>query len=539
MGVGALGYVGRGFDTVVLPALGRPLEETGCISCGQCVSVCPTGALQEHLPMKKQIPLETEETDTICGFCSMGCAQKTMTHGSLAVKAIPDPGGPVNAGVLCVNGRFGFSSACREEERISVPMLKVNGTVTGASYHDALVMTAKSMQSAARRYGSDAVAVAVSARFTTEEAYLAKKLADQLGAKIFSFSNRVCGLEPVLGLNASPNTMDELMGTEVILAVGFDAQANQVMRVKLMQAAKAGAQVVLINPVGYEQEHMEFAAKAVYTDNNPGFLKQVAKVLAETKTAASGKSPAQSAAEADAADLSSVADATVSDEAAEIAALYQNAKKAMIVFQQHVVSVSCAELIADIAVLSGHIGSPRDGIVMLKPKNNSQGLVQLGITAGAECLEGVKALLVLGENPDPEMVKNVEFLAVCDTHLTSLAREADVILPGTAPIHAEGSYINTERRFQMTHAALEPEAGFRNWQVICELAEALEMPFSCDAEDDIEREMADSLTWYREASEGEVIGGVLKPVKQVLTAVKDDVFAEPSANTDYLMDIIK
>ncbi len=545
MGVGALGYVGRGFDTVVLPALGRPLEEAGCISCGQCVSVCPTGALQEHLPMKKQIPLETEETDTICGFCSMGCAQKTMTHGSLAVKAIPDPDGPVNAGVLCVNGRFGFSSACREEERISVPMLKVNGTVTGASYHDALVMTAKSMQSAARRYGSDAVAVAVSARFTTEEAYLAKKLADQLGAKIFSFSNRVCGLEPVLGLNASPNTMDELMGTEVILAVGFDAQANQVMRVKLMQAAKAGAQVVLINPVGYEQEHMEFAAKAVYTDNNPGFLKQVAKVLAETKTAASGKSLAQSAAEADAADLqneaflSSVADAAVSNEAAEIAVLYQNAKKAMIVFQQHVVSVSCAELLADIAVLSGHIGSPRDGIVMLKPKNNSQGLVQLGITAGAECLEGVKALLVLGENPDPEMVKDVEFLAVCDTHLTSLAREADVILPGTAPIHAEGSYINTERRFQMTHAALEPEAGFRNWQVICELAEALEMPFSCDAEDDIEREMADSLTWYREASEGEVIGGVLKPVKQVLTAVKDDVFAEPSANTDYLMDIIK
>ncbi|MCD8108528.1 MAG: FAD-dependent oxidoreductase [Clostridiales bacterium] len=537
MGVGALGFVNRGFDTVVLPALGRHLEETGCISCGQCVSICPTGALQEHLPMKKQIPLETEETDTICGFCSMGCSQKIKTCGSLAVKALPDPDGPVNAGVLCVNGKFGFSSACREEDRICVPMMKTEGNEKTAegfvpvSYHDALVLIAKSMQSTARRYGSGAAAIAVSARFTTEEAYLAKKLADCLGAKIFSFSNCACGLEPVLGLNASPNTMDELMGTEVILAVGFDAQANQVMRVKLMQAAKAGAKVILINPVGYEQAHMEFVTKAVCTENNLDFLKQIAKALAGEGTAAGSQE--------DDAFLNSVADVVVSDEAAEIAGLYQKAKKAMIVFQQHAVSVPCAELLADIAALSGHIGSPRDGIVMLKPKNNSQGLTQLGITAGAECLDGVKALLVLGENPDPALVKDVEFLTVCDTHLTSLSCRADVILPGTAPIHAEGSYINTERRFQVTHAALEPEAGLNNWQLICELAEALEIPFSYDTEDDIERELAGELTWYREASEGEVIGGVLKPEKMALISVKNDVFAEPLANTDYLMDIIK
>ena len=52
MGVGALGLVKRGFDTVVMPALEQPLTETGCISCGQCVSVCPTGALQENLSWK-------------------------------------------------------------------------------------------------------------------------------------------------------------------------------------------------------------------------------------------------------------------------------------------------------------------------------------------------------------------------------------------------------------------------------------------------------------------------------------------------------
>lgn len=576
MGVGALGFVQRGFDTVVLPALGKPLEETGCISCGQCVSVCPTGALQEHLPMKKQIPLQTEEKDTICGFCSMGCAQKTETCGTLAVKAVPDQDGPVNQGVLCIGGKFGFSSSCKEENKLYTPLTKCAssasicaGCISRAeepacvkkdthsfvetNYHDALMLTAKSLESISRRYGSDAVAIAVSDRFTTEEAYVAKKLADRLQAKIFSFNNRACGLEPVLGLNSSPNTMDELASTEVILAVGFAASFNEVMRVKLMRAAKAGAKVVLINPVGYEQEHMSFVTKAIYTEDNLDFLKQLAKALlgsgasegsapgSKQSGAAStaGKNAAESEEEGYDAFAASVEDVVVSNEAAQIAEMYQKAKKAMIVFQQNVVSVACAELIADIAVISGHIGSPRDGIVMLKSKNNSQGLASLGITAGAESLDGVKALLVFGENPAPELVKDVEFLMVSDTHLTPITDVADVILPGTAPIHASGSYINTERRFQETNAALEPEVLFNNWQLICELAETLEICFPYDEEDDIRREMTTELLWYRDASEGEIIGRVLKPEKQVLVPARDAAFMDVMPNHDYLKDIIK
>lgn len=555
MGVGALGFVQRGFDTVVLPALGMPLAETGCISCGQCVSICPTGALQEHLPMKKQIPLQTEETDTICGFCSMGCAQKTDTCGSLAVKALPDPEGPVNHGVLCVGGKFGFSSACKEDNKLYAPLIKCAANLPGCegcisrseepacvrkdahsfvetSYHDALMRTAKSVESVARRYGNDAVAIAVSDRFTNEEAYAAKKLADSLQAKIFSFNNRACGLEPVLGLTSSPNTIAELDAAEVILAVGFEATANAVMRVRLMQAAKAGAKVILINPAGFEQEHMAFVSKTVYTENNLDFLKQIAKAMLEAD-----HSHAESAEgyEDFAASLAKVA---VSEEAAQIASLYQNAKKAMIVFQQNVISESCASLLADLAVISGHIGRPRDGIVMLKSKNNSEGLTQLGITAGAEALEGVKALLVFGENPKTDQVSGLEFLMVSDTHLTPVTDAADVILPGTAPIHANGSYVNTERRFQVTNAALDPEVLFNNWQLVGELARTLEISFPFDTDEDIQREMMTELSWYREASEGEIMGGVLKPAKQVLVPVTDETFADVMPNYDHLKDLI-
>ena len=74
MGVGALGLVHRGFDTVVKPNMEKPLIESGCVSCGQCVSVCPTGALQERTTMIKETPVDTVETDTTCSYCSVGCS---------------------------------------------------------------------------------------------------------------------------------------------------------------------------------------------------------------------------------------------------------------------------------------------------------------------------------------------------------------------------------------------------------------------------------------------------------------------------------
>lgn len=83
----------------------------------------------------------------------------------------------------------------------------------------------------------------------------------------------------------------------------------------------------------------------------------------------------------------------------------------MIVYQQNFLTVDGAKLVGDIAMLSGHIGSPRNGILMVKPKNNSQGLIDMGITAGREALEGVKALVVFGENADIDTT-GLEFLAV-------------------------------------------------------------------------------------------------------------------------------
>ena len=529
MGVGALGLVKRGFDTVVMPALEQPLTETGCISCGQCVSVCPTGALQENLSLEKSVPLDTEVTDTTCAYCSVGCSMHLETYGDMLVKALPDREGAVNKGLLCGRGKFGFDCSVMEGKLLE-PMARKEGKLTEVDYHEAFMLTAKKAEALAAKYGKDAVAVAVSDRYTNEEAYVIKKFADAIGAKTLCFNNRENGLEKVLGVNASPNTIDELLSAEVILCAGFIAKENQVIRLKLKEAAKNGAKVILINPEGYAQDHMSFVYQTVETDNTLGFLKGVAKALVDM-----GKGTGTEGYDEFKA---SVETAAVSDEAKAVAELYANAKKAMIVFQQNVVSTEAAVLLGDIAVVSGHIGKARDGVLMLKAKNNSQGIIDLGITAGAEALEGVKALLVFGEDPDTELLKNLVFLMVCDTHMTEVAKLADVVIPGTGFASTYGTFTNTERRLQVVEQAIEEDVVFSNWEVAAELAHVYEVEMPFDDVEDISDEMNDKLPVYRYAEMGEIYGGVLECKDVKLVAAADGEFVAPLHCTDHLMNMI-
>ena len=525
MGVGALGLVHRGFDTVVKPNLEKPLALSGCVSCGQCVSVCPTGALQERTTMAKEVPLDTLETNTTCSHCSVGCSLILESYGDILVKANPDKEGVVNAGLACGKGKWGFDCAVLED-KLDVPLIKDGDAFREADYHEALTLIAKKMQSTAAKYSFDEIGVSISDRYTNEEAYAIKTMAEAMGAKIFCANNRASGLKDVLGFDASPNTINELLSTNFILAVGYNAVDNPVIQIKMKQATEAGAKLVLVNPSDYPQ-HLNNVTKEVYADDL-GFLKEIAKAVYDAKGADF------EGADAFAASLEGV---TVSDDAKEIADMYLGAKKAMIVFNQNLVSVDAARLIADIALISGHIGTPRDGILQVKAKNNSQGLVDLGITEGAEQLEGLKALFVFGEEYDVDR-DALEFLAVCDTHMTALAAKADVVIPGTGFASTDGTYTNTERRLQPVFAAIDEEVELVNWEVAAAIAGIFEVECDWEDTDDISDEMDDCVPTYKYAVLDEVLGGVLKPEEPKLAVAEGDVFGDKLACTDSLMNAI-
>ena len=528
MGVGALGLVNRGFDTVVKPNMEKPLVESGCISCGQCVSVCPTGALQERTTMIKETPVETLETDTTCSYCSVGCSLKLESCGDMLIKANPAKDGAVNAGLACGKGKWGFDCSMLED-KLEEPLIKTSEGFREADYHEALVMIAKKCQSVGAKYGKDAIGVAVSDRYTNEEAYAMKKMAEAMGAKIFCMNSRKSGIKQVIGHDASPNTIDELLSTDVILAVGFNATDNPVIQLKMKQASERGTKVILVNPEKYPQK-MNYLYDEIYTANDLTFIKEIAKAIID-----SGKAKNAEGYEAFAESLKSV---KVGEAAKAVADVYMNAKKAMIVFTQNLITSDAAALLADIAVISGHIGSPRDGMLQVKPKNNSQGLIDMGITSGAEELNGVKALLVFGEEADID-IDALEFLAVCDTHVTSLAAKADVVIPGTGFASTDGTYTNTERRMQLVLAAIDENVALSNWEVAAEIAHVLEVDYEWEDTEDISMEMNDTVPAYKYAEVGKVLGGVLTPSENAgLVVVEDGKFADPIKCTDSLMNVI-
>jgi len=527
VGVCALGLVDRGFDTVVKPTLEKPLTQSGCVSCGQCVAVCPVGALQERLTISKSVPLETDVTETTCSYCSVGCSLLLETHGDMLIKCNPNLDGIVNKGLVCGKGKFGFD--CAElEDKLTSPMIKDGEGFRETDYHEALMLTGKKAQSIASVYGKDAVAVAISDRYTNEEAYAIKKMAKAIGAKTLCFNNRESGLVKVLGNDASPNTIDEMLSTDVILVTGFMPSNTPVISMKLAQAAKNGAKVILINPVGFEIP-MGYAHKVIFTANSLDALKQIAKVLVDKVDS--------SAIEGFAAFETSLENVVVGPEMTEIAELYASAKKAMIVFQQNLVTSDAATLIGDIALVSGHIGKPRDGILQIKAKNNSQGLIDLGIKAGAEAMEGVKALLVFGEDI-PYDTSKLDFLMVSDTHMTNTAANADVIIPGTGFASTEGTYTNTERRLQAVEQAYDEDVDISNWEIASEIAHVYEVDFGFDDTFDISKEMDDLIPRYKYAEIGEILGGVLAPVNPQFVVVEDGAFVAPLKSTDNLMNVI-
>ena len=210
----------------------------------------------------------------------------------------------------------------------------------------------------------------------------------------------------------------------------------------------------------------------------------------------------------------------------------------MIVFQQNVLSVEAAELIGEIAMLSGHIGKARDGVLEVKPKNNSQGLVDMGISAGAEAMEGVKGLIIFGEDPSFADLSGLEFLGVSDCYMTETAKKADVVIPATGPASASGTYTNTERRLVPVEAAVDEDVDFANWEIAAELAHVFEEEFPFDDEFDISNEMNYEVPMYKFAEEGEILGGFMVPFEPKFVPAGQAALIDILPCTDALMNQI-
>ncbi|HEX4954116.1 MAG TPA: 2Fe-2S iron-sulfur cluster-binding protein [Thermoanaerobaculia bacterium] len=109
----AIAVAGRGFDAHISTELDVPLPVSACVYCGNCIAVCPTGALMaksEHQLREagEWAPQRQTRTDTICAYCGVGCTLTLHVQDDRIVKATSPFENQVTHGNLCVKGRFGF-----------------------------------------------------------------------------------------------------------------------------------------------------------------------------------------------------------------------------------------------------------------------------------------------------------------------------------------------------------------------------------------------------------------------------------------------
>ena len=109
----AIAVAGRGFDARISTEFALPLTESACVYCGNCIGVCPTGALMfksEHDMREAGTWDESIQTvtETICPYCGVGCDLELHVQGDEIVKVTSPEDHSVTNGHLCIKGRFGF-----------------------------------------------------------------------------------------------------------------------------------------------------------------------------------------------------------------------------------------------------------------------------------------------------------------------------------------------------------------------------------------------------------------------------------------------
>ncbi len=164
--VNAIEIINRGYDSQVSTFGDKPLMESICKSCGECVARCPVAAL---VPKNSIMP--TSEVETTCPYCGVGCMMQLGIRDERIVSVQGSRNSQANNGRLCVKGRYGIADFVHHQQRLTSPLIRKRGKLIEVGWDEALDLVAKKLTS----YPADQIAVIASAKCTNEENYIMQK----------------------------------------------------------------------------------------------------------------------------------------------------------------------------------------------------------------------------------------------------------------------------------------------------------------------------------------------------------------------------
>ena len=414
-----IGMAMRGHHSKVVFDFDTDMGASTCVACGECVQVCPTGALMEASLLdqstQKRVAFETASIDTVCPYCGVGC-QTTVHVADNKILYVDGRDGPANNNRLCVKGRFGFDYI-HHPDRLTKPLIRREGVPKSgtmqiaredvlkvfreATWEEALSFAASGLKKITDRDGGNALAGFGSAKGSNEEAYLFQKLIRQgFHTNNVDHCTRLCHASSVAALMEGLNSgavsapFTAAKDADCIIVIGArPAENHPVAATYLKAAAKRGAKLIVMDPRGQNQGIARYATSVLnfkpgrdvallnamlHTIVEEGLV-DVQYIQAHTdgfealKTKVKGFSPEKMEA------VCGIKAETIR----EVARTYARSERSIIFWgmgvSQHVHGTDNSRCLIALALVTGQIGRPGTGLHPLRGQNNVQGASDAGL----------------------------------------------------------------------------------------------------------------------------------------------------------------
>jgi NADH dehydrogenase/NADH:ubiquinone oxidoreductase subunit G len=476
-GTNVLDFMGRGIISKVTTANDKPLQESECTFCGNCVDVCPVNALLEADRWRKGREWEYERVNSACLLCGNGCDIIVSTKDGEVVK--------INAGApdgsyeryICALGRFGFDSL-KSETRVTSPMKRVDNELKEITWNEAISIVSGKLKEA-----GESVGFISTAGILNEDALILKKFACDV-VKTKNIDTTVSFYADVVSMNVGAIHESPLHSADLMILVGLNpdqwTRVLPALDAVIRKKVDRGAKLIVINS---GEPGIASAATANLKGDEASTLSALAKALEEQRAKSKEREAKEKEQKADTDEISDL------EKAAE---LFAKATNIVILTAPSLYSAS-----TNIAIIAHTLSLQIPQVVAVPLEANAKGVTLMGlVTEGNSYKEmigraqsDIKVLYAIGElplNKRPE----TEFLIVQNSHLTSLAKQADIVLPSAAVLESDGTIVDYLGRLKKVQKAVEPPGEAKTHrEIFIKLAKASGKAIKMPSETEVKRAM--------------------------------------------------
>ncbi|MCC2641623.1 MAG: putative NADH-quinone oxidoreductase, subunit [Nitrospira sp.] len=404
--IDALQFMKKGGFNQVVAKGDQPLA---CEFCGDCLAVCPVGAITNKYSKYLYKPWQMKKTTTTCNYCGDGCQMHLETKDTEVVR-VTSPLSWKNKwgdredtskghGGICVRGRFGFQYI-DSEQRLRQPLVRKDDQLRETPWLETMQTAIDRLSEIHRKHGPESIAGLITARCTNEELYLFQKLmragfrTNQLDSSArYGHLNYVHAVRHAVGIGRPLNDWEDLTKAKALLVIGSNiTETNPLTSVRIKEAIRVyHAQVIVVDSsntnIAQLASHpllVKPGTEALLID---GLLKAVIEqdLIDQTSTS---RHPQAFAALKQAMEQVSLVEVSAQtgisvEQIWEAAAIFSDAPRAIALCAEGIVRrpngyQNVLKLI-DLAWVTGKLGLAGCGVTTVTEEINEQGAVDMGV----------------------------------------------------------------------------------------------------------------------------------------------------------------